>query len=210
MNETSRDKILHAAARVYAELGFRGATTRRIAQEAEVNEVTLFRIFGSKDALLREAIQARGPVVPPGQPVLPHEPVDPERELKLWCVAHLAQLRASASLLRKTMSEMEERPELGAGACEGPNCAAQELRDYLMRLRKRGLIDADVPLQAAASMLISALMGDAMVREVMPERFPQPAEAAPLMYTRLFLRAIGLRQRPARATATKRSSGRST
>ncbi|MEO7475110.1 MAG: TetR family transcriptional regulator, partial [Gemmatimonadales bacterium] len=36
-----RDQLLTAAARVYAEVGYRGATTRRIAQEAGVNEITL-------------------------------------------------------------------------------------------------------------------------------------------------------------------------
>ena len=43
-----RDRILEAAALVYAETGFRGATTRRIAERAGVNEITLFRHFGSK------------------------------------------------------------------------------------------------------------------------------------------------------------------
>jgi len=48
----SRERILAAAARVYAEHGFRGATTRRIAEEAGVNEITIFRQFGSKAALI--------------------------------------------------------------------------------------------------------------------------------------------------------------
>ena len=56
-----RDQLLAAAARVYAEAGYRGATTRRIALAAGVNEITLFRHFGSKDALLREAIARCGP-----------------------------------------------------------------------------------------------------------------------------------------------------
>ncbi len=58
-----RDQLLAAAARVYAEGGYHGATTRRIASAAGVNEITLFRHFGSKDALLREALaqcQGRG------------------------------------------------------------------------------------------------------------------------------------------------------
>ena len=36
--------------------GYLGATTRRIAEEAEVSEVTLFRLFGTKEAVLEEAI----------------------------------------------------------------------------------------------------------------------------------------------------------
>ena len=44
-----REQLLEAAVKVFAIAGFRGATTRRIAQEAGVNEVTLFRQFGSKE-----------------------------------------------------------------------------------------------------------------------------------------------------------------
>ena len=56
MIDDARHRILAAAARVYAQHGWRGATTRRIADEAGVNEVTLFRQFGSKDALLATAM----------------------------------------------------------------------------------------------------------------------------------------------------------
>ena len=43
-----REALLKSATKVFAEVGSRGATTRRIAQEAGVNEVTLFRHFQSK------------------------------------------------------------------------------------------------------------------------------------------------------------------
>ena len=51
-----REQLLEAAVKVFAIAGFRGATTRRIAQEAGVNEVTLFRQFGSKEGLILEAV----------------------------------------------------------------------------------------------------------------------------------------------------------
>src|SRR5512138_790295 len=73
-----RDQLLDAAVRVYAEVGYRGATTRRIAQEAGVNEITLFRHFGSKDTLLHEAIARAACGVPLG--TLPHQAVDPAAE----------------------------------------------------------------------------------------------------------------------------------
>ena len=55
-----REQLLDAAVRLYAEAGYHGATTRRIASAAGVNEITLFRHFGSKDALIREAITRAG------------------------------------------------------------------------------------------------------------------------------------------------------
>lgn len=52
----ARERLLAAAARVYARDGLAGATTRAIAQEAGVNEVTLFRLFQSKDKLLAAVV----------------------------------------------------------------------------------------------------------------------------------------------------------
>ncbi len=49
---TTRERIIEAAMRVFARDGLQGATTRAIAQEAEVNEVTLFRQFQNKEGLL--------------------------------------------------------------------------------------------------------------------------------------------------------------
>lgn len=43
--------ILHAARDLFAEKGFRNISTRLIAKKAGVNEVTLFRHFGTKIAL---------------------------------------------------------------------------------------------------------------------------------------------------------------
>ena len=74
-----RDRILEAAKRVYAQHGFRGATTRLIAIEADVNEVTLFRTFGSKAALFEALMAAHNAQTP--IPELPDEPVDPAKEL---------------------------------------------------------------------------------------------------------------------------------
>lgn len=52
----AEQKILDAALRVFANDGYTGATTRRIAEEANVAEVTLFRKFQSKENLLKEVL----------------------------------------------------------------------------------------------------------------------------------------------------------
>jgi AcrR family transcriptional regulator len=53
-----RNQILDAAATLFAERGFHRATTRDIAEAADVSEGTLYNYFESKDALLL-AIMAR-------------------------------------------------------------------------------------------------------------------------------------------------------
>ena len=187
----SRERILEAAARIYAQYGFRGATTRLIAQEAGVNEVTLFRLFGSKAQLFDELLhkQLHASTVP----FLPDEPGDPEAELTAWCTTLFAQMRASRSFLRKMIGETEERPEAARSACVGPHCAGQSLERYVEQLRARGIADPDADLRTAISMFMSALFGDVMVREAMEEHFfPEPEDDAPARYVQTFLRAAGV------------------
>ena len=205
----SRDRILEAAARVYAETGFRGATTRRIADEAGVNEITIFRQFGSKAALIDEALRRGSALAGPDCAPLPVEPSDPEAELTAWCAAHLEHLHALRSMMRKSMSELEERPSAGPCATAPMAGAARELKAYMQRMRAAGLVewgDWDATAapgsrselaHAAGAMLMGALFADAMGRDFMREMYPQPPERAPALYVRLFLRAIGARPRRA-------------
>jgi AcrR family transcriptional regulator len=185
-----RDRILDAAKRIYTQHGFRGATTRLIAIEAGVNEVTLFRTFGSKAALFEALMQ--GHVAQSPIPVLPDNPADPEEEMREWCSAVLSHLRENSALIRTSFGEIEERPEAAISMCEGPNCAGMLLTDYVLRLQSRGLAAPDGDVPTAVSMLMSALFGDAISRGVMPGAFPQPVEEAPAKYVRVFLRALGV------------------
>src|SRR3954466_12644533 len=156
----SRQKLLAAAARIYGESGFRGATTRRIADEAGVNEVTLFRLFGSKSAVIAEAIREHAPrgTDPHG---LPDEPVDPEQELSGWCDEQLTHLRAARSMIRKAMGEIEEHPEMAPCMSEGTQGAFRELLDYVGRLDRASDAISAGEVRTAAAMLISALFADA-------------------------------------------------
>jgi len=52
----TRQRLLEGAARVFARDGIAGSTTREIARESGVNEVTLFRHFHSKDGLIAAVV----------------------------------------------------------------------------------------------------------------------------------------------------------
>lgn len=55
----AEERILNAAAALFAEHGYKSASTRAIASAAEVNEVTVFRRFGSKAGVLRALVARR-------------------------------------------------------------------------------------------------------------------------------------------------------
>ena len=56
MKEDTYTRIMEAAIDLVGEHGYKGATTRLIAERSNVNEVTIFRKFGSKQNLLDKAI----------------------------------------------------------------------------------------------------------------------------------------------------------
>lgn len=189
----ARQKILEAALRVFAETGYRGATTRRIAQEAGVNEVTLFRQFGSKEELIREAIGSDGSgEALEERPVLPAEPRNPERELTKWSAGHLKRMFEVRSFIRKCMGESAEHSAMCAVGSTRQMQVAAELRGYLEKLREMGLAAPDFDAHAASAMLMSALFTDAISRELMPEMYDYPMDEAPRRYVRLLLTAIGV------------------
>ncbi|WP_199811043.1 TetR/AcrR family transcriptional regulator [Streptomyces sp. NRRL F-525] len=60
--ERTRLRILAAARRKFAELGYERATIRAIAAEAEVDKSSVIQYFGTKDGLFREAVRWDIPV----------------------------------------------------------------------------------------------------------------------------------------------------
>jgi AcrR family transcriptional regulator len=184
-----KDQLLEAALQVYSESGYHGATTRRIAAAAGVNEITLFRHFGSKDALLREALgrcQAEG-FVP-----LPEDPHDPLQELTDWSRSHLQHLHQRAALIRTCLGEFAERPDLVSPEISCPVQSARALAAYLERLKERGLAAESTEPRAAAAMLLGTLFADAIGRDLVPDMYSVPTEEAPAQYVALFLRGIGV------------------
>lgn len=203
----NREKLLQAAGRVYAEVGFRGATTRRIADEARVNEVTLFRLFGSKAQLLAEAINCQDPM---GAVTLPLVPGDAWAELNSWCSGHALALREMRAMIRKTMADLDEHPEMGPHLCGGQTRRFNELVSYASRLVAASPSSSGADVPTACSMLFSALFGDAMGRDIVPDVYPQPEQHATARYVRVFLRSLGVQLDPAtadRAAAAPAAAG---
>lgn len=54
--QETRQRILKAALALFGEKGYVATSTREIAEKAGVNHLTLFRHFGSKEALFRESV----------------------------------------------------------------------------------------------------------------------------------------------------------
>jgi AcrR family transcriptional regulator len=186
----AREQLLQAAIKVYSTSGVRGATTKRIAQEAQVNEVTLFRHFGSKEALLQEALARSAQAL--FESGLPAAPRDPANELLTLARNHYKALWEHRELIRVAMGEFGEHPESTHVACEASARFDRELKSYLAQLKVQGLASGDWDPDAAAAMLLGTLFSDVMGRDCMPQCYSLDQDAAVTEYLSLFLRAIGV------------------
>lgn len=188
----TRESLLDVTARLYAEHGWRGTTTRRIAEVAGVNEVTIFRQFGSKAALLHQAIgQASGCQ---SQAVLPDVPRKLAAELTDWAITQHGSLSGMRGIIRSCLAEWEERPELAPQVCGGGHVAYTDLKRYLDAARADGLIGAEGSIEAASVMLINTIFMDAMTRDVMPGAHPYSPEQSIELFVDLVLRGLAAKE----------------
>lgn len=189
MSDATRDRLLRAARDVFARHGYAGATTRRIAQLAEVHEVTMFRLFGSKDALLDEAIRvaATGEHAVP----LPEAPVSPGRELTMWCTAEIRRLAESRAVILQCLADEATHPELAEAGASPLEASAAELNRYVARL-ETGQPVSEAERKAAVTMLLAALYSDALGRNALPGVHRLEISEAPALYVKVFLRALGV------------------
>jgi AcrR family transcriptional regulator len=149
---TTRDKILDAALKLFSQKGFLGATTREIAREAEVAEVTLFRHFPSKEALFEEVIR-RHSFLPALKGILPGLEGAGYKEALLEIARRfLERLDERKDLIRIMLAERHHYPSQVKGIFRGfLGEMIRMLADYFRQLQARGILrdfDPDVGAKA--------------------------------------------------------------
>jgi AcrR family transcriptional regulator len=190
--EETEERILEAAHRVFAEAGFRGATTRRIAEAAGVNEVTLFRRFPTKDALIVAALRHSSDrtIAVLAARALPARPHDVRAELTDYATIVLNGVLASRQAHRTALGEWGHNPSLDQYLLLTTAHVYDEVHRYLARAGDAGLLRNTVDPRVGAQLLLGALLGDALMRDVMPEYFPLEPNATVTAYLDVLLAGL--------------------
>ncbi len=109
--EKTRQKLLEATLKLISDKGYLGATTREIAKEAGVTEITLFRHFGSKERLFEEVLQ-RFTFLPLLKEIIPkvmdNSPEDALSEIALKFIETLKERKGMVKIM---LSEMNIYPD---------------------------------------------------------------------------------------------------
>ena len=108
---TTKGKIVEAALKLFSKEGYLGATTREIAREAGVAEVTLFRYFPSKENLFEETLKAHS-FLPELRGLLPEVmEMSYERALCVIAKRFIETLLRRKDHIKIMQAEMQRYPE---------------------------------------------------------------------------------------------------
>ena len=106
----TKEQLLKATLKLISEKGYLGATTREIAQEAGVTELTLFRHFGSKERLFEELLKGHT-FLPMLKELLPElDGLSFEEALILIATRFLLSLKERKSMVKIMYSEVTSYP----------------------------------------------------------------------------------------------------
>lgn len=164
----NRERLLDAALSLMSDKGYLGATTREIAREAGVTELTLFRHFRSKENLLAEVLN-RYSFLPELEDMLPELEVlpypDAMREIGR---RFLRTLQRRKSLVRIMNMEVNRYPQkIRKLHGEFIDRLIALLADYLTVLQERGVLrpfPADVGARAFLGMLFAYFREEEIIR----------------------------------------------
>ena len=109
--DETRERILEATLELISEKGYIGATTREIASQAGVSELTLFRKFGKKEHLFEEMLN-NFTFLPRLKDLLSEiDEMPVEEGLNTIGVRFLQTLRERRALVQVLLSEMSRYPQ---------------------------------------------------------------------------------------------------
>lgn len=192
--ETVHSRLLEAAHEVFAEEGYRGATTRKIAERAGVNEVTLFRHFSGKDDLLSAAIEqeVEDSAARMARDPLPAAPCDLAGELERFLTLALHGFVGAQRAVRTSLGEWGHRPELDERLTGTSRYIADEVERYLLAAQERGLIRRDISHVVAAQAVLATVFAHGVLHRMTPERFPLGPEESVRAYLSILLEGLAV------------------
>jgi len=169
MKET-RQRIIEAATRVFAQDGVSGATTRKIALAARVNEVTLFRHFKNKEELLRQVVLQCSKRCVHVFAEAPFETqADLRRTVRSFATAFARMLRDNEDFVRTFFGELNRHPKLCRRLfVESAKSSRKKFIDYLRAAQKGRLVRRGIDVTTAADALTGMLLAG-MIRRPLTE-----------------------------------------
>ena len=157
---SSRERIVSSALSLFAEQGITATPTKQIAEEAAVNEVTLFRQFGSKQGLLLAVLQ-EAPIAEKMQATLA-KIAGADEPVGAYGSAGLSLLGQVPELVRSLIGESGQLPSESQQAI---NTALRQANQQTIRyLQDAELTFSGLSVEEGARLLNATILGQAVMK----------------------------------------------
>jgi len=202
----TRQRLLDAAFRVCSSRGLHGATTREIADAAKLNEVTLFRHFGSKEkliaALFQRAVEEQVESFSESEP----EAHNLERGLTRYARRYVKLLTDHEALIRALIGEARQHPEQARQLiCEAARPMRERLIAYLRAAQKAGTVRAKVDFAPAVDAFTGMLLAGMLRRTALAGYLDYSVPQYIATVVDLFLRGIAAPKSATNGTSSHKS-----
>ena len=189
--KSTRQRLLDAAFQICSERGLHGATTREIADAAHVNEVTLFRHFGSKEKLIAALFQrvaaAQTELFNEAQPAAN----DLERDLTRYAHRYNNLLTSNEALIRTLIGEARRHPDHARQIiCEAAKPMRERLVNYLRAAQKAGSVRRNLDVGPAVDAFTGMLLAGMLRRTALHQLIDYPEKDYLATVVDLFLCGI--------------------
>lgn len=147
--QETRERILSAARQLMAQKGYKGATTRKISELAGVNEVTVFRHFKTKVAILEELLNDILDVREQLEQGLEGDYANIKELLVGYAKTYYYMLVERKEILMICMIEADNHPEVVKLFSSLPMTAVEVLCNKLKEFQEQGYLPKADPCTAA-------------------------------------------------------------
>lgn len=168
--EETEERIVIAAAELFAERGYVGTTTSTIAAKAGVNEVTLFRRFGSKEGILRALSRIAAASRPEYPPISVVVPGDLRATLRNLAAIEVRDAIQSGGLAIRLAFEARSVPEVRAALGDTLPSNLERFTTYLRPFQEEGVLRRDIDLELISEAFYSLTSSFVMYRIAIGER----------------------------------------
>lgn len=154
MKLSTKDKIIAAAMDLVNEKGYKGATTREIAEKAGLNEVTLFRHFGNKKGILKAIIKKYeiGEFI---DNTFAEKVIwDVEKDLTMLAIEHQHMLEQKKTVILLSLKEAANFPELDELIKHIPQMYTNQLEKYFTKMAELQKIKKVDPKTIASNFVL--------------------------------------------------------
>ncbi len=176
--EETRQRIIQGAAQAFAQKGYDGATTRAIAQAAGVNEVTLFRHFGSKKNLFLAMISQRSPLRSVKEALENQLTGDYRQDLLTIGNQYMTTMLQQRKEILMSLCAAEQLPEMREVIAQMPAQLRQVLGECLQRHMVSGSareINPQIAAQAFFGMLFAFAISQGVLEGTPAAQIPPQA-----------------------------------